>query len=113
MFRTDRNQTFRDGVLVSEEIVEVDITAEVNSAALSDRDAILARMAALKAFLEDPDVTVAFNVTNTTALTVVQQNRLNKELIRQARRNANATLRLFRYTFGQLHPELLDDITDT
>lgn len=35
--RTDRNQTFRDGVLVSDIEVEVDITAEVEESTLRDQ----------------------------------------------------------------------------
>jgi hypothetical protein len=35
--RTDRNQVFRDGELIAEEVVEVDITAETNGATMRER----------------------------------------------------------------------------
>jgi hypothetical protein len=82
-------------------------TQAANAATLSDRDTLDVKLAELRSFLTDPDVEFANNVANTTALTAQQQNRLNKALIRQARRDANFTIRLARYTFG-----LLDDITD-
>jgi hypothetical protein len=49
---------------------------------------------------------------NTTALTVQQTNRALKALVRQARRDANLTLRVARYAIGQARPELLDDVSD-
>ncbi len=74
---------------------------------------LLTRLGESKAFLADPDVDLALNIANATPLTATQQNRLNKALIRQARRNANLTAALARYVFGEIHPVLLDDVTDT
>jgi hypothetical protein len=88
-------------------------TAAANTQALSDVDVVLAKMGELKAFLTDPDVIAAEAQPNNTALTAAQQNRFNKAVARQLRRSANVDVRLFRYVFGQLHPELLDDISDT
>lgn len=110
--RTDRDQTYLNGVLVSDVAVDRDVTTQVNRAALSDLATLTARMTDLRDFLADPDVEFANNVANTTALTTQQQNRLNKAMIRQARRTANADLRLFRYVFGQLYPSLLADVSD-
>jgi regulation of enolase protein 1 (concanavalin A-like superfamily) len=111
--RTEHNQVFDiNGDLIFEDVVERDITVEVNNAVLSDKAVLLAKLDEVKAFLVDPDVEYANNIANTTALTTQEQNRLNKALIRQARRNANLTIRLARYVFGQENPELLDDITD-
>jgi hypothetical protein len=81
-------------------------------AALTDLDAIQARIADIKAFLVDPDVQAVLDVANTTPLTTQQTNRALKALVRQARRDANLTLRVARYAIGQARPELLDDVTD-
>ena len=111
--RTDRNQVFdTNGNLIAEEVVEVDVTVEVNTAALTDRQVIEQKMAGLKAFLSDVDVQASLDRPNNQAPTAQELNRTLKALIRQARQSANFDLRLARYVFGQLHPELLDDITD-
>jgi multidrug efflux pump subunit AcrA (membrane-fusion protein) len=81
-------------------------------AALTDLDAIQARIADIKAFLVDPDIQAVLDVANTTPLTTQQTNRALKALVRQARRDANLTLRVARYAIGQARPELLDDVTD-
>jgi hypothetical protein len=87
-------------------------TRGANRATLADLATVLAKMAELKTFLVDPDVDTALNIANSTALTTQQLNRALKAIIRQQRRDANFAIRLARYTLGQLHPELLDDISD-
>jgi hypothetical protein len=87
--------------------------AAANAQLLADLTVIQAKITELKAFLSDPDVIAAEAQPNNTALTAAQQNRFNKAVARQLRRSANVDVRLFRYVFGQLHPELLDDISDT
>jgi hypothetical protein len=84
----------------------------VNTAALTDLQVLQAKIAEIKAFLTDADVVAAENQPNATALTAQQQNRFNKAVARQLRRNANMDVRLFRYVFGQLHATLLDDVAD-
>jgi hypothetical protein len=86
---------------------------DANLATLSDVAVLATKIADIKTFLTDPDVVAAEAQPNATALTVQQQNRFNKAVARQLRRSANVDVRLFRYVFGQLHPELLDDISDT
>jgi hypothetical protein len=85
----------------------------VNATTISDLAAVQAAMANLKSFLVDPDVQAVLDVANTTALTTQQLNRALKAMVRQQRRDANFDLRLARYVLGQVHPELLDDISDT
>jgi hypothetical protein len=86
---------------------------QANLATLSDVQVLAAKIAEIKTFLTDPDVVTAEAQPNATALTAQQQNRFNKAVARQLRRSANIDVRLFRYVFGQLHPQLLDDISDT
>jgi hypothetical protein len=86
---------------------------QANVVTLTDPLVLAAKIAEIKTFLTDPDVVTAENQPNVTALTAQQQNRFNKAVARQLRRSANIDVRLFRYVFGQLHPELLDDISDT
>ena len=84
-----------------------------NKAALSLLATLTTRMGELKEFLVDPDVVAAESQTpNNVALTVTQQNRFNKAVARQLRREANSLIRLYRYTFSALNPSLLDDISD-
>jgi hypothetical protein len=83
-----------------------------NAAALTDLQALQAKIAEIKTFLTDADVVAAENQPNATPLTAQQQNRFNKAVARQLRRNANMDVRLFRYVFGQLHATLLDDVAD-
>jgi hypothetical protein len=87
-------------------------TRNANRDALTDLQVLTARIADIKTFLTDPDVIAAENQPNATALTAQQQNRFNKAVARQLRRNANMDVRLFRYVFGQLHGTLLDDVAD-
>jgi hypothetical protein len=89
------------------------LARQANLTALTDVQVLAAKIAEIKTFLTDPDVVAAEAQPNATALTAQQQNRFNKAVARQLRRSANIDVRLFRYVFGQLHPELLDDISDT
>lgn len=73
--RTDRNQTFFDGVLVDEEIVEVDITEEVNEITLRDRAALA--LEANRTYLAIPSPTAA-----DIRLQVERLTRQNQALIR-------------------------------
>jgi hypothetical protein len=84
----------------------------VNAATLSDLDVLAQKIAEIKLFLTDPDIDVALNIANATPLTTQQLNRALKSIIRQLRRSANLDVRAFRYVFGQVHPELLDDVSD-
>jgi hypothetical protein len=87
-------------------------TRMANAATLADLETIEARIADIKAFLIDADVQAVLDVANTVPLTTQQTNRALKALVRQARRDANLTLRVARYAIGQARPELLDDVTD-
>jgi hypothetical protein len=87
-------------------------TRAANQAALTDLQVLQTKIAEIKSFLTDPDVVAAENQPNATPLTAAQQNRFNKAVARQLRRNANLDVRLFRYVFGQLHATLLDDVAD-
>jgi hypothetical protein len=87
-------------------------TRAINNAALTDLQVLQAKIAEIKSFLTDPDVVAAEAQPNATPLTAQQQNRFNKAVARQLRRNANLDVRLFRYVFGQLHATLLDDVAD-
>jgi hypothetical protein len=84
----------------------------VNAASLSDIDVLAQKIAEIKLFLTDADIDVALNIANATPLTTQQLNRALKSIIRQLRRSANLDVRAFRYVFGQVHPELLDDVSD-
>jgi hypothetical protein len=92
--------------------VQQNATRTANTATLTDLAAIQARITDIKAFLVDPDIQVLLDQSNTAALTTQQLNRGLKALVRQARRDANLTLRVARYAIGQVRPELLDDVTD-
>jgi hypothetical protein len=87
-------------------------TRAANTATLTDLAAIQARITEIKAFLVDADIQAVLDQSNTTALTTQQTNRALKAIVRQARRDANLTLRLARYVIGQVHPALLDDVSD-
>jgi hypothetical protein len=95
--------------LAAEQLVA---TRVANTAALIDPVDIGARIDDIKAFLADPDVQAVLDQPNTVPLTVQQTNRALKALVRQARRDANLTLRVARYAIGQARPELLDDVSD-
>lgn len=84
-----------------------------NTSTMTDLDVVLAKITELKAFLTDPDVVAAEAQPNNTALTAAQQNRFNKAVARQLRRDANFDIRLARLVIGQYQPVLLDDISDT
>jgi hypothetical protein len=84
----------------------------VNAETLSDLDVLAQKIAEIKLFLTDADIDVALNIANATPLTTQQLNRALKSIIRQLRRSANLDVRAFRYVFGQVHPELLDDVSD-
>jgi hypothetical protein len=79
---------------------------------LTDLASIQTRITEIKAFLADPDIQAVLDVANATPLTTQQTNRALKSIVRQARRDANLTLRIARYVIGQVHPALLDDVTD-
>jgi hypothetical protein len=87
-------------------------TRTANLITLSDLTAIQSRMSDIKAFLADPDIQTLADQSNTVALTTQQLNRGLKAIVRQARRDANLTLRLARYVMSEAHPQLLDDISD-
>lgn len=88
-------------------------TAAANTLVVSDLDALNTSIANLKTFLADVDVQAVLDNTNTTALPTATLNRALKAIVRQLRRDANFDIRLARYVFGQLHPELLQDVSDT
>lgn len=85
---------------------------QTTSDTLTDLQAINAKLTEIKGFLLDPDIEASLNRTNSVAPTAAELNRTLKALIRQARRSANLDVRALRYVFGQIHPELLDDIAD-
>ncbi len=111
--QTNFDEVYENGVVVSSTQVIVDITTEANLAALSDRDTILAKIADIKTFLSDTNIQASLDRPNAQMPTAQEINRTLKELIRQARKTANLDVRAMRYVFGQLHPELLNDVTDT
>jgi len=83
-----------------------------NRIVLGELATLTTKMGELKEFLVDPDVVAAESQPNNTALSVSQQNRFNKAVARQLRREANAVLRLYRHVFSSTNPSLLDDISD-
>jgi hypothetical protein len=87
--------------------------ANANRTLLSDRATIEADITALKTFLTDVDIDAVLAQANNTALPTATLNRALKTIVRQLRRDANFDIRLARYTLGQVHPELLADISDT
>jgi hypothetical protein len=87
--------------------------ANANRVIVSDLTTILADIAGLKTFLTDVDVEAVMVNANNTALPTATLNRALKTIVRQLRRDANFDIRLARYTLGQVHPELLADISDT
>lgn len=114
VMRTDHNETWdAEGNLISTEVVQVDDTINVNSAAVSDYDKAMQRLAEIDAFLQDPDVQAALDQPNNTALPVQTQNRFNKAMIRQQRRAANMLKGLTIYVYGERHPDLFDDVNNT
>jgi hypothetical protein len=77
--RTDRNQVFRDGQLVSEQVVQVDVTVEVNDQTLRDR--AQTALANNQAFLALATPTTAQAITQVKALTR-QTNALIRLMLR-------------------------------
>jgi hypothetical protein len=92
--------------------IQQQATRTANTATLTDLAAIQARIVDIKAFLADPDIQAVLDVANATPLTTQQMNRALKAIVRQARRDANLTLRVARFAIGQIHPQLLDDVSD-
>jgi hypothetical protein len=88
-------------------------TAQANSTTVSNPTNIATEIANLKTFLSDIDVQAVLDNPNATPLPTATLNRALKSIVRQLRRDANFDVRLARYVFGQLHPELLQDISDT
>jgi hypothetical protein len=88
-------------------------TVAANTETLTDQLSVEARITSIKAFLVDADVQVALDQPNATALTASQQNRFNKAVARQLRRQANAWIATTRLACGQHEPALLADISDT
>lgn len=84
MIRTDRHQTFANGKLVAEEVVAVDVTAEVNAEQL--RNSAAGAIAANRAYLA---------ISSPTAAEVRQQleqvTRQNQGLIRLVLGQLDAT----------------------
>ena len=114
VMRTDHNETWdAEGNLISDEVVETDVTVEVNSLVVSDYDKAMQRMAEIDAFLLDPDVQTALSQPNQTPLDTQTQNRFNKAMIRQQRRAANMLKGLTIYVYGEQHPDLFDDVSNT
>ncbi len=89
--------------------VAFDAVRSANRAALVDPAAIAARLAALNAYQTDSTVAAYLAAPDTTALTVAQQNAVNKALIRHVHRLTRFVVALTR--LGD--PTLLDDIADT
>lgn len=92
--------------------LQADVAA-ANSVAVSNLADLNTAIANLKTFLTDVDVQAVLDNSNNTALPTATLNRALKAIVRQLRRDANFDLRLARYVFGQLHPELLQDVSDT
>jgi hypothetical protein len=88
-------------------------TLATNTAAVTDQTTIEADIAGLKLFLADPDVQAVLDNANNTALPTATLNRALKTIVRQLRRDANFDIRLARYVIGQVHPDLLLDVSDT
>jgi hypothetical protein len=88
-------------------------TITANRTTVTDKATIEADIAALKLFLGDPDVQAVLDNANNTALPTATLNRALKAIVRQLRRDANFDIRLARYTIGEVHPDLLLDVSDT
>lgn len=83
--REDRNQAFSGGKLITEEIVQVDITAEVNRRTIEDRlDAADAALAALA------NGTAAMTVAQATAA-IRQVAKIQLGILRLVRNRPDAT----------------------
>lgn len=91
--RTDRNQTFDGGQLVAEQIVEIDVTAEVNDATL--RQQARDSLAALRTSIDTlATITAKANADITAADT--------KAVARETRRVARQLLAISRLVLGAL-----------
>jgi hypothetical protein len=84
--------------------------AEIYSAAVAaavDAAELTEDLAAIRDFLDDPDIQRVLDQPNNTALATNDLNRALKALVRQARRNANLSARIARVVVGAYHPEVL------
>lgn len=106
--RTVVNTTTHNGTVVAEEVVEVDVTAEVNESLLAQR--ITAALAELQTLIDYPAVPQVPTGTLTSAQisTVVralrdaaQQNRAGAQQVAKTLRD---TIRLVRGDFGTIDP---------
>jgi len=88
-------------------------TRTANLTTMTNTAAVVAKMDELKTFLVDPDIQVLLDKPNATAPTAQEQNRGNKAMIRQLRREANFLMLLARLELGRSNPTFLDDISDT
>jgi hypothetical protein len=86
---------------VAAEIYHAAVAAAVDAAELT------ADLAAIRDFLDDPDVQRVLDQPNNTPLATNDLNRALKALVRQARRNANLSARIARVVVGTYHPEVL------
>ena len=84
-------------------------TQATNRNLLSDVPTLQTKIDELKSFLADVDVETVLNRNNNAPFDATDRRAL-KAMIRQQRREANATIRLFRALFGG---SLLEDISDT
>lgn len=80
-----------------------------NRAALSDPEKLLARLARLDAYEEDPEIVAALARANSTAPTTQELNRLLKVMLRRQSRITAALALAIRL----MDPSLLADISDT
>lgn len=90
--RTNRNEVYRDGVLVAEEVMEVDVTAEVNKTSIEDKITTI-DMSAGKAIID----TSALSITGATVAEVRSSAQAAvRDLQRQVKDLARANRRLSR-----------------
>lgn len=90
--RTDHNQTFGpDGALLAEEVVEVDVTAQVVEVTLHDQ--ARAAMATLQAIIDSPQVTFT---------TLAQAQTQMRQLQTQVKDEARLLRRLVRLAVSDL-----------
>jgi hypothetical protein len=114
VMRTDHNETWdAEGNLVKTEVVETDVTVEVNRLVVSDVGRLLERLDEIREFLSDPDVQAALDLPDNKRLDAKTQNRLNRLMIRQARLTAFMLKGLSIYVYGEEHPNLFDDVDNT
>lgn len=80
-----------------------------NRSALVDTTALAARLARLKAYDTDPEITAALARTNSTVIATADLNRLLKVMLRRDQRQSAAIALLVRL----VDPSLLTDVSDT